>query len=294
MTTDPQPIIDAAVSSTEPHVLATGEVYAIRSKDSLAIVDLTTDRYRDEPRRKQGHVSVHDGHSLVEYVKKHGTFATEVYCDMLNYQIVAVLNAGYEAVAEDDAVGEAGWGDHRVSFAVARTPAWKEWSGNDGKTMAQVDFAEFIEDHLTDITSPAAADMLEVAQSIQATINTVFESSKRLSSGEAQFEYREEQTASAGKGRLDIPTTIELALKPFEGSPPYKVEAHFRYRINAGRLSMSYKLVKPDDVIRDAFDGVVADVTEALGETGATVFVGIPAEPRVAEPLSPALAHTPF
>jgi uncharacterized protein YfdQ (DUF2303 family) len=127
--------------------------------------------------------------------------------------------------------------------------------------MPQLEFAEFIEDHLPNFVTPSAADMLELAQTFQATTKVDFASSQRVKSGETQLTYAEQQTATAGKkGNLSIPDTFEIALQPFENGPAYKVQARFRYRIHNGALTLGYRLTRPQDVRREAFNEVVTGI----------------------------------
>ncbi len=147
------------------------------------------------------------------------------------------------------------------------TDAWKQWGAKDNRLMSQEEFAEHLEDHLAELVSPPAAEMLEIAQSFQASIKAEFQSSTRLSSGQRQFQYVETVASKAGqKGQLTIPETFEIGLVPFEGAAPYKMTARFRHRIEGDRLRLAYKLERPDDVLRAAFADVLAAVTEAVEE----------------------------
>lgn len=287
--TNAQDIIDIATTAAGVPNLELGKVHAVPvpKGGDVKIIDLDPEDRLEHPRRKSGTVKVQSADSLVAYVKKHGHVFSEVYADRVGKRIVGVINAG-QRTFDDGGEANAGWGDHRVEFDVLLTDSWREWAEHDGQMLPQSQFAEFIEDHLSDISVPAAADMLEIAQSIIATSSVNFESTKRLSTDEAQLEYRETINASAGsppggaKGTLEIPTLITLGLKPFEGAPAYAVDARFRYRINGGNLHMSYKLVEPEEKIRDAFEAVVNDVTENL--TDQLVLDGVPAEPRRPQP----------
>lgn len=223
--------------------------------------------YRPTPRRKSGTYKVTDAESFCSYMDKHGEVHSEVWADVLQSRVTGIINA--------HAMADPGWADHRVVYDVAFTDAWKAWIQYNGKLIGQTEFAELIEERSVDVVNPSAADMLELAQTFHATIGAKFESSSLLSSGERQFEYREQIDAQAGKaGRLDIPTTFELALIPFEGAAAYSVKARFRYRINNGQLLVGYSLERPGDVLREAFLGVVEQINEA---TSAPVYRGVSA-----------------
>ncbi len=263
-----QAIIDTATRATEPHQLGPDELLhsiVVPAGGQHTIVDL--EKYGDNPRRKTGVVHAHDADSFAKYVTKHQLDETEIWADEANTRVVAVINA--------HAPKAAGWRDHRALLAVRKTDAWKAWAALDGKPLDQVTFAEHIEDRAVDIVRPTGAEMLELAQSFQAKAGVEFESSKRLSSGESQLLFKETVSATAGqRGQLDIPHLIDLALVPFQGAPAYKVTARFRYRINGGRLVLSYHLERPEDVLREAFANVVSDIAERVDPL--QVFMGWP------------------
>ena len=132
--------------------------------------------YLPNPRRKTGAYRVHDAASFAAYLHQQGTPDTEVWADAQGARIVGVINAHGEVLA--------GWGDHRVTYAVEQTKAWQIWMA--------------------------------------------------------------------------------------------KVNARFRYRITDGTLRVGYRLTRPDDVLREAFESVVTEVA-GLDGTPDVIFRGVPA-----------------
>lgn len=227
---------------------------------------MDTIEYAAQPRRKRGIVVAHDAPAFIAYLSKHALEETEVWADIANQQLVAVINA--------PGVSNSGWGDHRVALALRKTPAWVAWAKYDRQFMAQVLFAEHVEERLIDFVTPLGAEMLELSQSFKAHKNVKFESSKRLTSGETTLEYREQTEATAGKkGDVAIPDIFTLALSPFDGCDAYKVKARLRYRITDGTLSLGYVLERPEDVLRAAFDDIVTAVD---GGIDASIWHGTP------------------
>ena len=262
-------VIDLATAAAGPHELVDGQVYAVTvpAGASVTVIDRDLDQYRDHPRRATGRFTVRTVASLVAYLEKHSLPETELWANQDTVSVQAVINA-HQGTDSD-----AGWSDHRVTLQLKKTPAWLAWEGISGKLMSQVDFAEFIEQRTVDFTSPAGADVLELAQSFQAAKSGRFESSQRLSSGETTLVYVEDVTAAAGKkGNIAIPDIIELALIPFEGGDAYKVRARFRYRLDGGRLLLGVVLERPEDVLKDAFDQVVATIDAS---TQHPIFAGL-------------------
>lgn len=257
-----QIIRDQTRLAAEPRQVEPG-LYIITDADgSHHTLDLREDieNGQEHPNRKAGRFTLSQVDSFTAYLAKHGLPETEVWADLDRNRITAVINA------HEDAHGNAGWGDHRATLQMKVTPDWSDWTSGSGKLSSQVDFAEFVEQHLPNFVSPTGADMLELAQTIKGTSKGNFESTKRLTGGQTAIEWREETTATAGKkGDIKIPDVVDLALQVFEGGPSYRVAARFRYRINAGALSLGYVLERPIEVRRDAFERVVEQITSNTG-----------------------------
>ncbi|MEY9876581.1 uncharacterized protein YfdQ (DUF2303 family) [Streptacidiphilus sp. MAP12-33] len=255
---DAQAIIDTALRSAAPHRLETGHVHAFHTPAGVHKVDLTGDEYRTAPARKTGTTRVWDVPSFFEYFGKHCDEHSEVYADAQRLAVTAVLDAHRPDAAR--------WGGHRLVLELRKTPEWQAWMAHHGRLLSQTEFAEHLEDHCAELVAPPAAEMLEVAQSIQAATKVDFKSGTRLASGQRQLEYVETVQARAGqKGQLTIPDTFEIGLVPFEGSAPYRVTARFRYRIEGeGQLKLGYRLDRPDNVLRAAFDDVVGDLQSRI------------------------------
>lgn len=256
-----QAIIDTAMTAAGPFSLDEDgrfHVSVTPAGADLHVIDLETHReaLRERPRRKTGQFVVNDAASFIKYLDRHGTADTEVWADSEKMSVQAYLN-GHGT--------EPGHHDHALTLVLRATPAWVAWRDSDRKMLSQVTFAEHVEDRLLDITEPSGATMLELAQTFQAKRQLAFESSKALSSGEVQFEYREQVDATAGKaGRLQIPQSFTLGIAPFYGSPAYKVTARLRYRIDGGKLTLGYTLDRPEDVLEAAFGDVLSDIDAGI------------------------------
>ena len=155
-----------------------------------------------------------------------------------------------------------------MSFISVLTPAWKAWAKLDGRMLAQSDFAEHLEDRSIDIVDPTAAEMLDIAQSFEATTKVDFESAERIGDGQRKLLYKETVTAKAGQsGEIVIPEKFAVGLQPFEGGEAYRVVARLRYRIVGSNLQIGYKFERPEDVLREAFTDRMVAVAEATGQT---------------------------
>jgi uncharacterized protein YfdQ (DUF2303 family) len=269
---DADAIVEVATAAAQPWPLGDGR-YAIAMPQggSVKVID-PDESLQPSPTRKSGTAYVLDVDSLAFLWDKQALPESELFADPKAFTITAVLNA-------DQGAGDfAGFRDHRIHLQCVTTPAWKAWTALDGQLLSQDVFAEHLEDRLIDIARPSGAEMLELAQSFEASTKVEFKSAAVISSGQRQLLYEETTAARAGqKGSIDIPHTFDLGLKPFEGSDAYKVTARFRYRIRDGHLQIGYKLERPEDVLRAAFDDVRTAASEACDRA---VLVGTPPPAR--------------
>ena len=276
MTTDTEQaaeiIRDLAALTAGADELTPGTIYAYPSISGPQLVDLTADKYLGQPRRKRGTVAADNIASFAQYYHKHADDDSEVFADLATASITAVLDAhrGRQPGGLDE-VYEARWQEHRLVLKLTVTPEWSAWACRDQQLTPQTAFAEFIEDHITDIAADGpctGADLLEMAQQFQAHTRVQFSSGTRLSSGETQFTYAETIEAKAGqRGNITIPGAFELAIRVFDDLDPYRVKARFRYRISDGALLLGYRLNDPERIARDAVELVVAKAEEACSVT---------------------------
>ncbi|MFE6488849.1 DUF2303 family protein [Streptomyces sp. NPDC057757] len=255
--TSVQAVSALAQQALAPKEVQPGSIYLVaNAQGDIEEFDLTGPSYTGVLDRKTGTTTVRDAASFLTYYAKHHDDATEVYSDVEQLSVTAVLNAHGPAAAD--------FGDHRLTLGLRRTKAWQDWLSRDGKLLDQDQFANFLEDQLPYLETPDAATMLEIAQSIKAHTKAEFQSSSRLSSGERKFVFTEDTTATAGKGDMAIPETFVIAVPPFEGAAAYKMTARFKYRLDRGVLLLGYKLEQPEERLKAAFTDVVAAIGEGI------------------------------
>jgi uncharacterized protein YfdQ (DUF2303 family) len=263
-------VIEAARQGVKPQELDTSKVYHVGTEYG-DVVDL--ERLLDNPRRRKGTYTAATVESFTDIVDRLGAEGVATTIWVTHDTPYAV-----EAVFNDNTADAAGWGDLRVRLPLELTPEWNHWASLDGALIGQEDFAEHIESGIKELVEPEAAVMLEIAQSIHATVSATFRSAKRLADGETQMVYEEQIEGSAGqqKGELKIPDVIKLAIAPFLGEDTYAVSARFRYRLGGGNLRVGYKLERPEDVILDALE----QIKKRLDEKYDAVYMGAAAKAR--------------
>jgi uncharacterized protein YfdQ (DUF2303 family) len=266
---DVETIVRVAQEATDPAELEPGKIYAFVADGRVHQVDLTGDRYLDSPRRKRGDFTVRDVDSFLAYWHKHHDDESDIWADREALTVTAVLDAHGT---------EPGWGEHRLTMRLRHTDSFTAWTEVSGRALSQQAFAEFIEDHRPDIRTPSAAELLELAQTFQATTKATFRQQSILKSGQRALQWVEQVEASAGRdGQITIPDQFELALKVFDGADVADaVTARLRYRINDGRLFLIFILDQIREVVDGAYQGVLDGV---LAGVDVPVLRGTPASP---------------
>jgi uncharacterized protein YfdQ (DUF2303 family) len=257
-------VIEAAREGQTPVVLDPSKPTFVVVPDGVRPVEVDMTKWQSTPARVKATYRPATVDAFSAYVKRNSLHDyTTVWVHPTSGRIVAVI--------DDSGPESPGWGEHKVVLELETTPEWNHWLSKDGILMGQEEFAEHVEVGLDDIQEPSGADVLEMAQTFHAKTNSTFRQATRLASGETQFQYDEEIQAKAGAtGTMEIPSVLMLGLAPFVGEKPYKVIARVRYRISSGRLSLGYKLDRPDLVRRDALD----TIAEKLGNEFPLTYVG--------------------
>lgn len=276
-----QPLVDlvlvqkTAIAATEPKTLAPDELVAfvIPEDAKLETVNLheRLDRYAAAPTRATGTHSAATVKSFIDIAARHkDTLATTVWVHPVTGDIVAVLNDHGDAQAP-------GWGDHRVHLKLTATEEWKRWTALDGQFLDQQKFAEHIQDGLTEIAEPPAADLLEVVQTMQGSSNASWANGVNLVNGAVTMQYVENVDAMAGReGKLTVPTDFSLVMAPFIGEDSVQIDAKLRWRMHGGKLSIGYKLDNPGRVVREVLERIAVRLDEHFDN----VYLGQPSQAR--------------
>jgi uncharacterized protein YfdQ (DUF2303 family) len=214
------------------------------------------------PLRKKVNLNFDEAESFIRYLSEVKSDRTRVFAS------VGDCSASFRAVIDfhGNADTEASWCLHNANYACPLTEEWQAWMGGNTRTMAQDQFAYFLEENGSWIVEPSSAEVLEVAKTLQAKKEVDFHSAIRLDNGAVQLKYLETINAKAGEqGAMIIPTQFKLGIAPFVGGSRYAVAARLRYRIAEKSVVFTYELIDPHLVIRDAAKGVMAEIEKATG-----------------------------
>lgn len=220
-TTENHDLIQTAQEAVEPHQLTDG-IWLTRNADgSYTPQDLTRqiEAAQPNPNRKIGDNIVVDVLSFAAYLAKHGVPESELWGSRDAGRIRAVINAHEDASTGEgaDTNGVAGWGDHTVTLQLRHSDDWNDWAKSNGQWLSQVDFAEFVEDHLPNFGSPTGAEALELAQSFRATQKVEFGATKHAG-GATTLSYVESTDAKAStkKGEIAFPDKVTLGIHVYD------------------------------------------------------------------------------
>lgn len=248
-------------------------VYGWDPTHGRRLVD-TVDRERLEahPRQFTGSIAVHTPKALVAYATRHvdWDFST-CWVNAENGAVTVVIN---DHERDDRGSGEAnaakgpakpGWADHRATLQFVRSPEWKAWAEIDGKWLTQADLAAFLEDHLLNVVEPDGTTLMDITRTFHATEGATFKSTHNDGTGQQSIVYEQEINGSSRDGNAAIPTDLTLRLRPWLGVDPVEVDAKFRFRVNGGALVLGVRLIRADQLSRDAVEEAATEVGEQLG-----------------------------
>lgn len=234
------------------------------------VMELKTDleAYLQHPRKTKATASFGDATSFLAYVARHATENTVAWC-AFNPQSFAL---SFLAVIDEHAKGTAGWRAHRASFTPDMSAEWKAWKGNNTKSMPQVAFAEWVEEHADDITAntniaeglPTSLQMLTMATNFQANEERVLKSAVRLNSGGVRMTYIADPDAGT-TAEMQMFERFAIGIPVFHGGEPFGIIARLKYRLNSGKVSFHYELTRPDRSHQHAAMDLIKVVRDGLG-----------------------------
>ena len=245
--------------------------------------------YLKAPERRQGEAILTDLASFCAHVKRFASSESVIFADRTSEapSLLAVLDY-HPAGPEND---RAAYGHHRARYPFPLSEEWKAWTGADGESRGQADFARFLEDHLADVLAPdvagkgakafvellscgfaSASKLLELSRGLTVRVGSRVSQVVNLQSGEGRLEFSAEHAGADGKP-LNVPGAFLLGVPVFRNGALYQIPARLRYRVNGGSVTWSFDLYRSQAVFDHAVDEACA---HAAKETGLPLFMGSP------------------
>lgn len=209
-----------------------------------------------------------DIESFCQYVKDYKTDSTNLY---LTKSIKSLIFTA-SAVFNDIKRGQPNWRDQVAKYEPEKSIEWGDWNSNNKKRMSQIEFAEFLDEHIADIVgdgkwAPSAAEVLEAVTNLNDVRNVTFSSKVSLANGMASFAYTEKSPSGAvSEGHVSVPAEFLIGIPVFEDGPAYTIRAKLRYRIDrsSGELRLWYELQQLQRVFAKAMESHVQKLEELL------------------------------
>lgn len=241
--------------------------------------------YRQAPARPIGIAQTYTLSSFIDLVNRQADPEKSVIFANANYpgmSLTAVLD--YNSV--DHTPGHLA---HRITYTFPITDELCAWLDNDGKLLPQAVFAEWLEEHSPDLSSPAdgeidfyeplfrerfatPARLIELSRDLEVHVGSRIKQSLRLASGERSLQFVTEHSDASGQP-ISIPGIFMISVPAWLDGDPVRIPARLRYRVSGGEIAWSYQLYRADVALRER---VKLDLDEAADGTQLPTFEGIP------------------
>jgi hypothetical protein len=252
------------------------------------------EKWRIVPTLKSGTATVQTLESFIELTDRHQTPESVILADF-NWEkpsFTTIVDYHARDVTDDKGKTERGCpnnGKHRIHYPFPLSKEWEAWTGANAEAMNQQQFAEFIEDHIPDLTTPdeaearhwqqtlggrvaTPADVITLSRGLQVFAETRVANAVTLQSGEGQLTFEEEHKDANGQ-RINVPSLFIIRIPPFFMGEAVRIPVRLRYRVKAGAITWFYQLYKPEKWITEEVERAFSRVTGATGLPG---FVGTP------------------
>ena len=237
-----------------------------------------SDEWRTAPERRVGVAHLESIESFCSHVNRFKAEATAVFATALPGKS-ALLEAVYDYHPETGDVRQAAFLQHRARYPLMFSREWKAWTEAEKAMMGMADFAQFLEDRVSDVyLGDAAPHLLELVSSLElslASAGTLVRLSRNfsvnvdvklrdvrtLSSGEISVVYDEAHRDGVGQA-IKVPNAFFIAIPVFEGAPAYVMLVRLSYRVAGGVVRWGIRLHRPEAVVRDSLEQLRSVVAE--------------------------------
>jgi hypothetical protein len=269
---------------------------------SAADIVAEFEKTQPKPYRRRGTYHAASVESLLDWMARHTGEDAPVFgvgLDRLNGEWrspkLALIGIGNYSNGETP-----DWHDFNVQFNFPVAFPWTIWAANHSdddkpKWMEQGEFAEFIENRIHDLSSPARnealseavtrfleasgkkdaatpAEMFKISRELKLFSAEKIEAKIDLQSGEAQLQYSQEHSGP-GARPVKIPSLFYIRIPVFFGQPPVLIGVKLRYRTaGGGKVAWCYSLFAPDIVVADEFGRACTTVAGS----GHPLYLGSP------------------
>lgn len=255
-------LAEAAESAQRPIVHSnSGGVPRLFVPEGYTVKDLESELPR--PQRLRGTVNLTSMASFIAYVKQYkGSREVAVYKNEADNTVTAVF--------DHHSATETGWGSHRAVVKMTPDTRFSGWLGLNGKTLSQMEFADFLEDHLSEIRDPNASELLEIITDLKVKTGISSQHTKNLRNGNISLVWEENSTESR-----EVPARFTVQVPVFSTSVlAYEFTARLRYRFKERQLVWVFLIDRLVELKRASWNREIAALEELTGVC--PVFDGVP------------------
>ena len=250
---------EAGLKSAEAQELFPGMI--VHHKD-FTITDNTAARREDAkrnlygPPNSYGTLQLLTPESFGRAVINNKDANTQVFADNEKSEITAVfdyIKDGGSLTLSYDAKSR-GWGQHRATIGFRDSRKLMEWHKTT-QWMTQMDFANFLEDHLEDVLTPSGQELLSITTDLEASSAGSFKGKLNLENGSVRLSYQDDVETS-----VEIPRNLVLGIPLFEHGDRYKLGARLRYVIRGGSVQFRLLFTNLQDSKEAEFERIVQEI----------------------------------
>lgn len=195
-------------------------------------------------------------------IMDHRDDRTKVFADNEKSEIVAIfdfLEIGGRAKAETDSRAN-GWGQLRAVIGFTESRKLKEWK-RTLEWMSQLEFANFIEDHLEDVLTPSGQDLMTIVTDLEASSSGGFKGKVNLDNGSVRLSYQDEVETT-----VEVPRNLTLGIPLFEHGDRYRLGARLRFVIQGGSVKFKLLFTNLQDAKEQEFERIVQEIEEKTSQ----------------------------
>lgn len=240
--------------------------YAVPKGHEVKELRVDLEQHLAAPRALKAQAEFHDTDSFLAYIARHANSNSIVWCGF-NPQTFVL---SFRAVIDEHGKDTPAWRRHVAGYTPRMSTEWMDWKGKDRSGHSQVEFAEWLQDHESDIASvegyPTCPDMLQMATNFQYQEDRRLKSAVRLQSGGVRLDY----VADADAGTVESMKLFEkfaIGIPIFHGAPTADLlAARLKYRLDNGKVRFTYELQRADQAHEKAALDLIQTVRTGLAD----------------------------
>lgn len=207
--------------------------------------------------------AVNDAASLLKLIQRFPAHPRLVEFSLASLTARCVLNYSTDE--------KPGWGDCFITWKLNKHRDLLAWETRIAKPIPQVEFIEFLEDHVEDVKdAPMQSILLKVASELEVTSSAKFKSARDVHNGNFVLHCEME-----GKTTVEVPREFSLGLPIFEGlAIAYELPVRLNYTVTDGNLNFRLAFKNLNKAIDLAWAEVVESITSDLPE--GVPFIHVP------------------